>query len=189
MKHKLKLIIGIIVIILIVVLVFVVQKQKTKNHQDDIQVVTIMVKSIQDKVELIDLEKNYETKVLNNEKFLDNMTDGGGQLTGYFKDGKIVKIVERLGLSYGVKTYEYYFANDELLLVKEKEEDFPDTENNGTLDYTKVELAFEGNYYFNSGKMIDSQTEGQKRFSDGISENMNTLVTMAQENIQLLKAR
>lgn len=189
MKRKVKLIMVVIVIILIAVMIFAIQKQKIENQQNKIQATSTLIKSIQEKTQVIDLENNYETKVLNNEKFLDHMTDGGGQLTGYFKDGKIAKIVERLGLSYGVITYVYYFSNEELILVKEKEEDFTDIENTGTLDYTKVELAFEGNYYFNNGKLVDSQTKGQKRFSDGLSENADSFITVAQENIQLLRAQ
>lgn len=101
----------------------------------------------------------------------------------------MIKITEKLGLSYGVMTYDYYFSNEELLLVKEKKEDFSDPDNTGTLDYTKVEPAFHGEYYFSDGKLIDSQTEGQKRFADGLAEDGNKFVKMSQGNIELLKTQ
>lgn len=186
---KTKLIIGIVVAILIVTSIFVFVQKKPENKQSEQLTNTALVQNIQEKIQSIDFEKNYDIKVLNNEKFVDHMTDGGGQLTGYFKDGKLVKVVERLGLSYGVITYEYYFSNEELLLVKEREEYFPDTENAGTLDYTKLELAFRGEYYFNGGKLIASHIEGQKRFADGFSKDESKFIKMSQENIEILRTQ
>lgn len=49
-------------------------------------------------VEQINKDKSLTTKTLNNEQFLQETTDGGGQLIGYFKSGQLVKIVERVGL-------------------------------------------------------------------------------------------
>ncbi|PWB38388.1 MAG: hypothetical protein C3F02_03475 [Parcubacteria group bacterium] len=187
MKNKFILIIAVILSILALTLIFFVSNQKPANTvtNNNMEEKSVLVKGIQEKVRLINLEKSYQTKTLNNEKFLDHMTDGGAQLVGYFKDGKIYKIVERLGLSYGVKTYEYYFSNEQLVLVDEKEEDFPDTDNTGSLDYTKVELAFEGRYYFDGDKLIDKQITGQKRFFDNSTEP--SFITLAKQNIQLLK--
>ena len=160
---------------------------KISKNNSQVQELSLLAKNIQEEVQLIDNEKDYQIKTLNNEQFLGHMTDGGGQLIGYFKNGKISKIIERLGLSYGVKTYEYYFLNEKLILVSEKEEDFPDTNNTGTLDYTKVELAFEGHYYFNEEKLITAEITGKKRFPEDAGINLELLfLKRAKENIGLL---
>ena len=162
-------------------------KVKISKDNSQAQELSLLAKKIQEEVQLIDSEKNYQIKTLNNEQFLGHMTDGGGQLIGYFENKKISKIVERLGLSYGVKTYEYYFLNEQLILVIEKEEDFPDTNNTGTLDYTKVELVFEGHYYFNEGKLITTQVTGKKRFPEDAGTNIeSSFIKMAKENVELL---
>src|ERR1700761_3449423 len=92
------------------------------------------------------------------------MTDGGGSLTGYFKNDTINKIKVWIGLSYGIKQYEYYFKNGQLFFVYEKDENFSHNDNNGSFDYTKLNFAFEGRYYINNGQMIDVKTKGQKPF-------------------------
>ena len=66
------------------------------------------VEQIRKSVEQINQDTAYTTKILDNEQFLEHMTDGGGQLTGYFKNGQLVKVLERVGLSSCVTTYEYY---------------------------------------------------------------------------------
>src|SRR5438128_12113920 len=45
------------------------------------------------------------------EDFLGQATDGGAELTGSFKNDKLVKIVFIVGVSYGEKMHEYYFKN------------------------------------------------------------------------------
>lgn len=176
-KSSIIIIFSLIVIGLILFLAF-----KDRNHN------IAQIKNIQKNVELIDSEKNYEVKTLNNEQVQgDQMTDGGAQLTGYFKQGKIVKIKEKLGLSYGVKNYEYYFSDEELMFVYEKDENFPDIENTGTLDYSKTETAFEGQYYFENGKLISEKTTGIKRFSEGVNINIEEFfLEVSQENLLLL---
>lgn len=156
-----------------------------ENATSQVQVTDIM-KEIQAQVDVISRERDYQTVTLNNEQFLGQMTDGGGQLVGYFKDGYLKKVVERLGLSYGVMTYEYYFSDGQLVFVKEKEEDFP-ADNTGTLDYSKLELAFEGNYYFDQGKVINVQTTGKKRVFENEQDNTGEVfLDYAKENIKIL---
>jgi uncharacterized protein (DUF2164 family) len=146
-----------------------------------------IAKGIQDKVDLMDQEENYEIKILNNEEFLDHMTDGGGQLTGHFKNEGIHKIVEKLGFSYGVVTYEYYFLDKKLIMIHETEEYFPDPNNTGTLDYTRVELGFDGYYYIDNEKLVDTEITGKKRFStDTIDEVVLSLISFSKKNVELL---
>lgn len=104
--------------------------------------------------------------ILQNENFLPDATDGGCSLTGYFKENKICKMDVWVGLSYGVQQFHYYFENRKLIFVYETEENFPPVGNQGTLDYTKLKLAFEGRYYFSDGKVIDIKNKGQHRFGE-----------------------
>ena len=128
------------------------------------------------------------TKTLTNEQFLGHMTEGGGELTGYFKTGQIKKIVERIGLSYCVRTFEYYFWDGQLIFVYAKEEDFPYIDSTGTLDYTKLELAFEGRYYFDNGKIIETKMTGQKRVADDKETDIEKeLLATAKQNVDSLK--
>lgn len=187
MKYKFILVVVVMLGIFILVVTIFTHQRKTEMVANEDKEKLVLIEDIQKKVWAIDFEKNYQTKVLNNEKFLDHMTDGGGQLTGYFKDGQINKVVEWLGLSYGTKTFNYYFFDGRLILVNEKEEDFPDISNSGTLDYTKVEFAFEGNYYFNEEKLIDQKTNGQKRFSEGVKIDEEVLfLKTSKQNVELL---
>ncbi len=139
-----------------------------------------------------DENNGFETKTLNNAEFLKNMPDGGGQLTGYFADGKIHKITERLGLSYGVMTYEYYFSptteSDDLISVHQKEEKYPVAIDSQNLDYSKTEPAFDGVYYFAGGQLIGSREKGERRFStpNSIKRHSETLIRAARQNIELL---
>ena len=146
------------------------------------------IKSVREKFQIINSDTTYQTKTLTNEQFLEQMTDGGGELTGYFKNGQIKKIIELVGVSYCVRTFEYYFWDGELIFVYEKEEDFPYIDSIGALDFSKLELAFEGRYYFDSGVIIEVKTTGQKRIpdDDGIDTGKKFLAT-AKENIQLLQ--
>ena len=162
MKKTKTIILCVLLCFLILLVFFLYKKSANDAVQKNRQELYLLTQIIKKKVQVIDSEKNYQTKTLNNEQFLGHMTDGGGQLIGYYKDGKIYKIEESLGLSYGVKKYRYYFDNLQLILVNEKEEVFPDTDNTGTLDYTKVEPTFQAYYYFDKGKMINYESTGQK---------------------------
>lgn len=148
---------------------------------------SIQIKDIQNQVGQIDSIKDYQIKTLNNQQVLgEHITDGGAQLIGYYRDGKTSKIVEKLGLSFGVKTYEYYFFNNQLIFVHEKDENFPYDEKKDTFDYSKLESGFEGFYYFKANKLVSTETSGEKRFPSGEEVNMGELlIRQANENIDL----
>lgn len=146
------------------------------------------VRDIGEKFRRINSDSGYLIKTLENEQFLEHMTDGGGILTGYFKNGQIKKITERVGLSYCIKTFEFYFWDGQLIFVYEKEEDFPYIEATGSLDLTKLELAFEGRYYFDNGKLIETKMKGKKRIADDIGTDIaKELLAIAKQNMDALK--
>ena len=154
-----------------------------KTSQDEANIIA----GIQKKVQSINAEEDYQTKTLNNEEFLKHATDGGGQLTGIFINGQISKISKRIGLSHIVTHFDYYFWDNQLILVNEKEEFFPYDDNTGTMDYTKLELGFEGYYYFNEEKLIKTEITGEKRYPEKANTNLGLmLLSIAKKNIELL---
>jgi hypothetical protein len=131
--------------------------------------------SLIDRVKEINQDKSLTIVTLENEEFLPQVTDGGGELTGYYKSGQIQKITRRIGLSYGVEIYEYYFTDGKLIFVYETLDGFPYVERSGKFDYTKTERNFIGRYYFKRGKLIDSETTGHNRFEDDTIDIESTL--------------
>jgi len=102
---------------------------------------------------------------------MDEMTDGGGSLKGYFKGDAICKIHLWIGLSFGVRQFDYYFDHGKLCFVYETEEDFPYDDKSGTVNQGKLVPAFEGRYYILDGKLLDAKLKGKHR------ANNETVVT------------
>jgi uncharacterized protein YuzB (UPF0349 family) len=109
-----------------------------------------IIRNIRQQFQSINSDKTLKKVSLENEEFLENMTDGGGELTGYFKKDSLVKIVEWIGLSYGSRTREYYFRDENLIFVFEKFESFIETRDG--LDHSNTKITFEGRYYFDKKK-------------------------------------
>jgi hypothetical protein len=149
------------------------------------------IQDIREKFQSINRDKNYTVLTLNNEEFLEQMTEGGGQLTGYFKGDSIYKIHERIGLSYCVLTTEYYFRNEHLIFVFEKEDVFPYIDSLATFDYTRTENTFEGRYYFDKDTLIETKIKGEKLIPDELKYDSQTkegdLLSSAKKNVDLLK--
>lgn len=145
------------------------------------------IKEIRGKFEKINQDNTYELKTLENEQFLDHIPDGGGSLTGYFKDNKVYKIVERIGVSYCVRTFEYYYWDERLILVYEKELDFKMNDGKG-FDYDNQTLVFEGHYYFVNGNLIETSITGKKAIEYDEEENKEkALLAAAKRNVDALK--
>lgn len=123
---------------------------------------TSEVKSIQEYVSQIDKQKGMDSLVIENEEFMENMSDGGGSLTGYFFNSKLLQIKEWIGLSYGIRQHNFYFNNNRLVYVREIEDDFY-VDNSGT-DQARFDQHFKGDYYFTNNKLIDMVTLGHNRF-------------------------
>jgi hypothetical protein len=115
-------------------------------------------------VEAINNEKDYKIKTLDNVYFADEKNeaaDNGQELKGYYKNGRLKKIVYSLGLSYCMKTFEYYFSDTGLVFVFEIEADYPETKTG--LDQSKLVPAFAGRYYIEKGKIIQTIIKGKTR--------------------------
>jgi hypothetical protein len=130
---------------------------------------TIRIKEIQEYVTRMDKYKFKDSLELENEDFMENMTDGGGSLTGYFKNGELLKIKDWVGLSYGVMQHSFYFNEGQLVFVYETEDYFYVSDSSG-IDLSKFGQHFRGDYYFANNKLVDMVTLGHNRFED---ENNN----------------
>jgi len=117
-----------------------------------------------EKAKLIDLNNTYEKRILTNEEFLDNMTDGGGELKGYYSKGQLKKISLWVGLSYGRSIFDYYFDNGKLIYIHETFKQFEYVDSIGSFDYSKTEQTFRGRYYFMNDVLYDYETTGHNRF-------------------------
>ena len=117
--------------------------------------------------------RGYKVKTLSDDYFTskDEVADNGHELKGYYHKDTLKKIVYSAGPSYGMKTFEFYFYDGNVIFAFEKEEVFPETKD-GSLNYEKLVSAFEGRYYFDRGKIFQTKTKGQKRFSDNDKENI-----------------
>jgi hypothetical protein len=122
--------------------------------------------SIRKSVQSINNETGYKIKTLTNDYFADEKNedaDNGQELKGYYKGGKLKKIIYSAGLSNCMKTYEYYLADAGLIFVFEKEDDYPYKKDGSGLDYSKLVPAFEGRYYFDKGNIFQTKTKGQEK--------------------------
>ena len=123
---------------------------------------------------------------LENEDFLENMTDGGGELVGYYNKDVLVKIKEWVGLSQGNRTRMYYFKDDQLFLVVEKFNSF--VQQGDGLDKSKTKTTFEGSYYFHNNKLISQEVKGKRNYDDAADPG-KALPKEAQDNVRILTAR
>ncbi|WP_106791659.1 hypothetical protein [Aquimarina sp. Aq78] len=122
------------------------------------------------------INSNHQLKKIDlyNEEFMEYTTDGGGQLTGYFENGKLVKYVEWIGVSYGSIVIEYYLKKGKLFFAYEQENKFKSVyDSSGEWMYFDTSLPpetiFEGRYYFNNSKLIRELNKGD-RISDRVFE-------------------
>lgn len=138
-------------------------------------------------VKQIDRDSSLKKVILTNEEFMPQMTDGGGELTGYFKKGTIQKITREISLSYGIETYEYYFSKGSLVYIHETLNGFVYDEKSDSVDHSKTELNFIGHYFFKQDKLIDHATIGHNRFEDDTIDIGKVLVAEARDNLSLVK--
>src|SRR5688500_9058333 len=114
-----------------------------------------IIKQIKVEFQNINKDKSLKKVTLDNEEFLENMPDGGGELSGYYRKGEIKKVSQWVGLSNGNEIKEYYFKNGKLIFVYEKFNSFIFNSTKQELDRIKSETTFVGRYYFNNNKLID----------------------------------
>ncbi|MEP7377192.1 MAG: hypothetical protein ABI675_27570 [Chitinophagaceae bacterium] len=133
--------------------------------------------------------KNYTTVTIDDtEEFLGHGTDNGGSLTGYFKKDTLKKIIEWVGLSNKVIQNEYYLDNGKLIFVYSTESKYRFNESTQNFDYSKLDKAFTGLYYFSNEILIDTILS-DKQHGDTKQETAAELLTSSKDYIKLLSER
>jgi hypothetical protein len=95
--------------------------------------------------------------------------DNGGDVRGYFKKDTLYKLYLSVGPSFGLKDYEYYYDQGEIVFIYEKDQHYP-VKKEGGLDQDKIVVGFEGRFYFNKGKLIAKVI---KRYDDFMAEEID----------------
>jgi hypothetical protein len=124
------------------------------------QVDSNKLNEIRKTVEQINKDTAYSTKVLNNEEFMEQMTDRGGYLTGYYKRGKLVKIIEWIGLSRCNNITEYYLQNNRLVFAYTEGQDFTFGDSSSAIASNILSNALECRFYFDNDKLVKSIMKG-----------------------------
>ena len=153
------------------------------------QDISIKYNDLINRVEQIEKDNSFEKVTLENEELMSQMSDGGGELTGYFKRGKVQKITMKLGFSYGVSTSHYYFSEGKLIFIKKVLEKFPYIESEANFDYSNLVTSFVGNYYFRNEKLIDSDFRGQNDFEKQSNHTETILLNEVEDYKDKLEGR
>ena len=148
---------------------------------------TALMTAIRQDFQAINADKTLSKRTLSDDEFMENATDGGGELTGYYKKDSLVKIIEWIGLSFGNRTREFYLKNAKLFFVYEKFESFFVKDSAvAEIDHSKVTTTFEGRYYFNKDKLIEQKSSGKRTFEEAPAAVITELLDAAKENTRLL---
>ena len=147
------------------------------------------IKLIRKKFEAINKDTTLRRVTLENEEFLVNIPDGGGELTGFYKGKEIKKIYEWIGLSNGIRIKEFYFDKGQLIFVYEKFDSFVFDAQKNEFDFTKTKTIFEGRYYFNNKKLFSRSSKGDKSLAARDESTEDDLIERATENLEALSKK
>ena len=159
---------------------FVISFAQTKDEQ---------IKLIRKKFEIINKDTTLRKVTLENEEFLTNMTDGGGELTGFYKNKEVKKIHEWIGLSNGISIKEFYFDKGQLIFVYEKFDSFVFDDKKNEFDLTKTKTIFEGRYYFSNKNLFSESTKGDKSLAAQDKSTGKSLLKSADDNMRSLNKK
>lgn len=122
-----------------------------------------------------------------NEELMDQMTDGGGELTGYFTNGEIRKMELRIGLSYGISELEFFYKDSKLFFILETFRQFKYNEENGSFNYSETAQTFRGEYLFTNP--FDYETLGHNRFENDELDPEEVLRDEANNYLTIIKKK
>ena len=130
------------------------------------QTLTQKIANIRTEVEKINKGSGFKIKKLSNEQFLDEMPDGGGELQAYYRNGELIKIVEKIYLSSCINMTGYYLKDNKLIFVYTQGKEWSFNEQLNKFDPKKISLKMECRFYFENSKSIKSILEGTTRCSE-----------------------
>lgn len=145
-----------------------------------------LIENIKEEIESIHLDTALKSVTLQNEEFLQNMTDGGGELTGFYKGKQIYRIYRSIGISYGVGLSEFYYRKNKLIFIREKFNSYVYDSLSQNFDYTKLNTTYSGKFYFSNGNLIDSIVTGNRFFSDNAAGFEKILTGESDEAFNLI---
>jgi len=127
------------------------------------QIDSTYIVGVDRRVQEIDAAKDYEIKTLENEEFLEQMTDGGGHLTGFLKDGQLVKMESWVGFSSCVNITEFYFDRGQLVFVQEQGLEFAYVDSTASFDPDLQAVTMVNRLYFSKGGSAPVSQKGSTR--------------------------
>lgn len=157
-----------------------------------------IIMAISQKAEAIDSIENYEILSLQNEEFLDQMTDGGSQLEAYLKNDSIYKIRVEVGLSYGVLKTEYYYWEETLIFAHQQEKVFKHiyhAADTAVIDLSPAEAyelieSSEKSYYFQADTLVGTKEKGESLFgNETAKEAVEDIYSSSKELLMIIKNR
>jgi hypothetical protein len=133
--------------------------------------------------------KDYKiVSIDDSEEFLGHATDNGGSLKGYYKGDTLKKIVEWIGLSNRVEQNEYYFNKGKLVFVYATDGRCKADNKTGEIDCSKFDKVFEGRYYFDRDKLIDTILS-DKEHKETKQQDAVDFLTSSNDYIKLLNSK
>lgn len=139
----------------------------------------------------IDNSLNQLEKVtLTNDEFVENVPDGGAELTSYTKNSQLVKIELWAGLSYGIERRDFYFRNGELYFIQEYFDQFNYDDEKGEWDRSETNMSYRGRYLFKEEfdlmtlghHLFDEEVDDRERLEEELARYVNILKERTQGN-------
>lgn len=146
------------------------------------------ITNIRASVEAINKDSNYTIKSIDAAFFLENMPDNGGSITGYFKEGQLMKIDVYIGLSSCITTTTFYLEDTKLIFAYTQAKNYHYDDDKGAFDYAKQTLTMESRYYYANGEILKTIVTGASMCSEGTDlERANENLAHVSTYIHLLK--
>lgn len=126
---------------------------------------SVLIGSIKKEFSAINRDSTLRTKTLSGEDFLPEAYDGGAELTGYYRHDSLVKLVEWIGFSLGNRIREFYFQRGQLCFAFVQFRQFPVNDSTREMRHDSTITRFEGRYYFDAGKLLQTRRTGRPPMS------------------------
>ncbi len=127
--------------------------------QEDSTAIEAIYGIVQEINKLDDLEPT----VLENEAFLGEMTDRGGVLTAWSKNGRVVLLMEWVGLSSCEVVTQYYSNDQELVFVEVKGSESMYIDSTGTFDHRVQHPTMDARFYYQVDEVLKQEMSGSTR--------------------------
>lgn len=139
-----------------------------------------LIKQIDQRIKFIDSQQKLTVRHFDASKVYKQITDGGGDISVFLLDNKIVKIKQEINLSAGRITTIIYLNCDTPIAIIEKEEIFEWPKNASKFNYKKLRRVFWEKIYVSDGDSFKTITQGKRFQSEqacGTSESLTLIET------------